>query len=93
MKRWWVRLELFEHSRHCGSHSTRLLIDCMSKFGYLRTGIDITGFYLGSNRFASGMADLGFVFDDRKRILRTFSNKFPPAAAFKESWSAGFKAL
>nr|GEY08496.1 hypothetical protein [Tanacetum cinerariifolium] len=26
----WGCLELFEHSRHCGSHSTRLLIDCIS---------------------------------------------------------------
>nr|GFC89866.1 hypothetical protein [Tanacetum cinerariifolium] len=27
----WGCLELFEHSRHNGSHSTRLLIDCMSE--------------------------------------------------------------
>nr|GEZ61695.1 hypothetical protein [Tanacetum cinerariifolium] len=59
-----VCLELFERSRHCSSHNTRLLIDCMCELGYLRTGTDITGIYWGSNRFASGIANLGFVFND-----------------------------
>nr|GFB51205.1 hypothetical protein [Tanacetum cinerariifolium] len=61
----WVCLELFEHSRHCGSHNTSLLIDCMCELGYLRIGIDITGIYWGRNRFASGIANLGFVFNHR----------------------------
>nr|GEV89369.1 BEL1-like homeodomain protein 3 [Tanacetum cinerariifolium] len=67
----WGCLKLFENIGHGGSHDTCLLIDCMSKFGYLegRRRINITGFYLRNNRFVLGITDIGFVFDNRQHIL------------------------
>nr|GEW92529.1 alpha/beta hydrolases superfamily protein [Tanacetum cinerariifolium] len=73
----WGCLELFENSCHSDSYRTHLLIDCISKFGYLggRIRIGITGFYLRNNRFVSGIADLRFVFDNSQHILSTSFQK------------------
>nr|GEX02052.1 putative reverse transcriptase domain-containing protein [Tanacetum cinerariifolium] len=67
----WGCLKMFENSCQGGSHSTCLLIDYMSKFGYIRgRRIGITGFYLRNNQLVLGIAELRFVFDNRQHILK-----------------------
>nr|GEW04370.1 reverse transcriptase domain-containing protein [Tanacetum cinerariifolium] len=84
----WGFLKLFEHSRHVGSHNTRLLLDCMKLLRLRPFGLvflDEVGFEDGSRvsleedqRLVSGLTDLWF--QELLGAARRWLEKEPPCS-------------